>query len=837
MNILSNYIKSKLLKILSGFFEDAEQGELNLDFSAQELVLKNVYLKTSVINNFLIELPFEVVSGSIQTLILKIPWTSLFSSPFEVFVDYPIIDLALKDTSKESLFSKEKVLEKLYEMFKKHIKHLLKADEEEESWEFTRNLQQKIVDNLKVKVYNLFVNLACPTIITNPIFQLSMSEFDFYTTDDSYRIPAFFDRNLDIYRNVPISKLLRLNDLILTIGDNSHPVRKIEITENSIPLKSQRNENDVFKFSLEIYGKIKTNLETEDQEPKYFASINILTFKIMISERQIDHVMKLSDSINEFSKKLFYFYNFKLQNPQLKIRDKDLLGGDPVAQSVLIRRWWFYSISLVLKDQYVKKTENVWMQFLHKKRKVQTAKLPNFILIPFKEPIRRIVKELIDNEWKTEGVIRNPREVFDLETILLSLPEAQLKLLIKQSCGDIINWEKEKRKNKSFFLNILSKVGLYKPKPNISELRKIIEENIVEDAPEIYNYLLKLEVKFHSWRIHVKTDYNSIFMIEIKGFSLSFDQFLDTSKIIYSFKKFSFDMQGQDKKYEICFSQDIAANFIEGQVVKQNSIKNQRTDIQLKFMPLIIEIRKEIFDEIYLFMKARKSKKQDDIIYDKEIPITLINFENALRNITSDVYLYLDMSSAIFRVLLDEKEKTILTFYSGNLKANIGMINTEKRNEYSCSLENMQIAYTLHENNINLMDISIFGRSSSSGISTMALELISKRIVLNFWPRIINDMKNNVLSFLAKNVKKATEIPPVAIKQYKIAYFRCSGNHKDDKQYHQSSYEASTQSTITFYENKSLTIDEGANNILQAKIRDLKFTYFSRKKYYLLKVY
>lgn len=836
MNILSSYVKSKVQKVLSNFLEDSDQGELSLDLATEELVLKNVYLKASAINNYLLELPFEVVSGSVVTLILKIPWTSLFTSPFEIFIDQPTVDLALKDTSKENLFSKEKALEKLFEMFKSHVKHLIKADQQEGSWEVIRNIQQKIIDNLQIKVNHLIVRLECPTIITNPVFQLSMTEFDFYTTDDGYRNPAFFDRNLEMYRNVPISKLLKMTDLIFTIGDNSHPVKKVGLLESVVAKKNEKSQNDVFKFSLEIHGKIKTSNEDKSPEPKYFASINILTFKVMFSERQIDHAVKLMDSVKEFSRKLFYFYNFKLQKPHSRIENKESLGLDRLGYSVLIKRWWFYSITLVLKDLYVKKTENVWMHFLNRKRSVQTAKLPQFILVPFREPLRQIVQQLIDNDWNAEGILKNSQQVFDLETILLSLPEAQLKLLIKQSCGDIISREKEKRKNKSFMLNLLSRVGLYKPKPNLSELRRIIEENVVEDNLIEHNYTLKLEVKFVSWRIHVVTDYNSVFMIETKNFSMVVDQFLDASDIVFSFKRFSFGMQGQTRRHEICFSQDNDGEFIKAKISILNVVKIQKTNVDLKMLPLIIEVRKEIFDEIYLFMKARNSKRAPNTIDDKEIPITVLNFERALKNIKSDVDINLDLSSPIIRLLLDEREKTILTFYSGNLRANIGFLNSEKRNKYSCSLDNMQIVYTLHGSNHSIMDMSVFVRSATAGISTLTLELISKRIVFNFWPSIINDMKNNVLSFFAKNIQKATDIPPTALKMFSVKYYRGDVNSHDDRQPPKDAVDRSLSASVIFYDNKSISIWNEGSLFLFTKIRELKFTYFVHKGLYILKV-
>ena len=184
------------MPLLGQYVEGLNENNLKLGVLSGKIELKNLKLKNSALDQ--LDLPVEVTHGTLRSLRVEIPWTSLDRSPVKLFIDGVLLQASpvnVRTISKESLKSK------LLQRKRGHLDMLDAQMEQDEkdarsdkdnsnnnTSSYVSRLTTKILDNLEVNVSNVHMryedSLTCPGSIF--AFGIILGNFQVATTDDEW---------------------------------------------------------------------------------------------------------------------------------------------------------------------------------------------------------------------------------------------------------------------------------------------------------------------------------------------------------------------------------------------------------------------------------------------------------------------------------------------------------------------------------------------------------------------------------------------------------------------------------------------------------------------------
>lgn len=295
--------------------------------------------------------------------------------------------------------------------------------------------------------------------------------------------------------------------------------------------------------------------------------------------------------------------------------------------------------------------------------------------------MRECLVRLIASDWKPEGVLHNYSTEYDLSTILLSVPEVHVKQMVENVCMDIIEKAKEREKAKTFFQKILRLVGIVKDKEERSEMLEAVD-NITVDSNFDQNYLFGLKLDFKAWKIAVVTNYSSNYVVGMKNISIDLSYFQNnfSANVVLQQMKISMERHVGDE-INILSSGQKDHDFIRMDLSQDKEQDASKMLINVQVSPLILDIKKEIFDEINLFLKFKKRQTRKDpmAMTAYRVPAVMINFDKMLKVIKSNIQLQAMISSSVVRIIIDTRDHTQAVFHTGNIKANLQMSNEREQ--------------------------------------------------------------------------------------------------------------------------------------------------------------
>lgn len=165
-------IANLLNKLLGVWIEDLNREQLNLSIFSGTIRLDKVRLKPDFLN--ILGLPFELANGTVDTIRIKIPWATWYSSPLEISIFNVSILLVPTSVSQWSSQKETEIIVKLQQYYLEHFEIMnpdCVADNNEEG--YIGILTGKILENLQVTVENLYVRYEDPFSSSEP-FSLGM---------------------------------------------------------------------------------------------------------------------------------------------------------------------------------------------------------------------------------------------------------------------------------------------------------------------------------------------------------------------------------------------------------------------------------------------------------------------------------------------------------------------------------------------------------------------------------------------------------------------------------------------------------------------------------------
>ncbi|XP_077862759.1 intermembrane lipid transfer protein VPS13A-like [Saccoglossus kowalevskii] len=351
--VFESIITDLMNKYLGDFVENLDKSQLKLSIWGGDIVLQNLDLKESALDD--LDLPIKVKSGHLGKLTLKIPWKSLYSSPVVANIDglyvlaVPNIDIkydAEKD-AKQKEEKKQKELEKV-EQAKELARQKEKGKSKEQKADsFAEKMAFQIVKNLQVQISNIHVRYEDK--YTNPespfAVGATLHDLSFQTCDANWKKCL-----IDSASNM-IFKLIELDCLALYWNTNSRlysdlPRSQLQnvlkggiaAREKNIPPYDYMIKPISMKSQLRINPKPASDLET----PKVYFNLILEEIAVSFSKKQFRDTMEMLESFERMSR----------NEPYRKYRPSVPLKGHA-------KEWWHYAQSSILEET-VKRRTSMW---------------------------------------------------------------------------------------------------------------------------------------------------------------------------------------------------------------------------------------------------------------------------------------------------------------------------------------------------------------------------------------------------------------------------------------------------------------------------------------------
>ncbi|EGR27231.1 PH domain protein [Ichthyophthirius multifiliis] len=323
--ILSNYFG----QFLTGF----DQNNLHLGVWKGDIKIENVKIRYDLFDSF--EFPIKINYSSIGSLIIKIPWTKLYSNPVQVILEDVFLLVEPIEESQWNYYDEKAYARKLL-IIQNYIKICLEKfvqqNENEENIEKEENLQDEQQNNNKVQKQekSTYMSRLTQKIIDN--FELTIKKIHFRVENKKQgyswgKIFIYYNILQYIYIYLYFQKI---DDKIRKLGKITNLQLYWNDEENDFIYQDQRkdtlsqlmlsniftNKNptkQIINLSLNIY--INQNIKIKETQ----VNIELEKIEINFKERQVVQILKQLENISLYRKNLWMAQqqnqenNFQLQ--------------------------------------------------------------------------------------------------------------------------------------------------------------------------------------------------------------------------------------------------------------------------------------------------------------------------------------------------------------------------------------------------------------------------------------------------------------------------------------------------------------------------------------------
>lgn len=157
--MLEKLISSVLNRVLGNFIENLDAEQLNISLWNSNVKLENLQIKPSIFDS--IPVPFSLHYGKVGKIFIDIPLMNIASSPLKIEISDVFVFIKPKNFN----LWNEKVeidayIEKTLSFLDKFEAYLTESTQlEQQSPGMMGNLISKIVDNIQIKISNVYVRI------------------------------------------------------------------------------------------------------------------------------------------------------------------------------------------------------------------------------------------------------------------------------------------------------------------------------------------------------------------------------------------------------------------------------------------------------------------------------------------------------------------------------------------------------------------------------------------------------------------------------------------------------------------------------------------------------
>ncbi|RYH32247.1 hypothetical protein EON65_00940 [archaeon] len=344
-----------LVDVLGNYVEGLTRENLKLGVWSGKIEFSNLLLKESALDQ--LNLPIRVVKGSLNKLVVKVPWTALESKPVEVFVDGVYLLATPLDFSKISPEDAKKMIfastrAKLKQVEDAVLLALKNQDSKDENTaqktSYVQQLVTRIVDNLEVKITNLHIryedSYADPKSGTFSC-GVTLEQILLTTTDETWTA-KFVKREVANKASTAVHKLGTIQNATVYWNVSSESYVRAdnnawrEFMHRTI-YRNKENNDTGFSYMLKPPNDLQVKLIHREVCNETTPNVDVLVesslISFSVSQSQYRQLMLLVKSFGELDRK----------KQVSSYRPNRRPASDP-------RGWWHYAYMLVVgKDRSI----------------------------------------------------------------------------------------------------------------------------------------------------------------------------------------------------------------------------------------------------------------------------------------------------------------------------------------------------------------------------------------------------------------------------------------------------------------------------------------------------
>ncbi|CAG9772493.1 unnamed protein product [Ceutorhynchus assimilis] len=350
--VFESIVSQILNNALGEFVENLDVNQLNIGIWGGDVNLNDLVLKRSALDS--LDLPIQTVYGKIGSLVLKVPWTSIYTKPTIVKIEDIYL---LAQPNQQVVYDPLKEDKWLLESKKKEIQKIenaKKADREKDVAPGDPTLVQKVIQQVikNAQVYINNIHIRYEDKVTNPgkpfAVGITLAELVIESTDANWK-KAIIEEVQKIYKVVELEGLAVYWNCNTTMLSDLNPTELVAAMKDEITYKTKVPPGYNYILGPITAGArlIMNQKPMSDAKPfstpMYHLNLDMGKLFIGITKAQYRDIIKFADSMDRMVKAIPY-RKFRPNLTTYKGHYKD---------------WWHFAYKCVVEGE-VKRQKNNW---------------------------------------------------------------------------------------------------------------------------------------------------------------------------------------------------------------------------------------------------------------------------------------------------------------------------------------------------------------------------------------------------------------------------------------------------------------------------------------------
>ncbi|KAH1006005.1 hypothetical protein HUJ04_006891 [Dendroctonus ponderosae] len=350
--VFENVISQILNKALGEFVENLDGNQLNIGIWGGDVNLKDLVLKSSALES--LDLPIQTVYGKIGNLVLKVPWTSIYTKPTIIMIEDVYL---LAEPNQQVAYDPNKEDKRLIEARRKEIEKIenaKKAEKEKGQAPEDPTLVQKVIQQVikNAQVYIKNIHIRYEDRVTNPsqpfAIGITLAELVVESTDSNWK-KAIVEEVAKIYKVVQLEGLAVYWNCGTKTYTNMNSTELISHMKKEIASKDHKPTGYSYILGPITAGaRLRMNQKPMSDPkpysiPVYHLNLDMHKLFIGISKTQYRDIIALADSMDRMAKGV----PFRKYRPNV------------TSYKGHYKKWWHFAYKSVLEGE-VKRRRNNW---------------------------------------------------------------------------------------------------------------------------------------------------------------------------------------------------------------------------------------------------------------------------------------------------------------------------------------------------------------------------------------------------------------------------------------------------------------------------------------------
>ena len=456
MNIISRKVEELLHTYGDMYLKNFDEKAVTKDLFAGSLTLKDVELKPEAFVEK--SLPFKLISGKIQEVVLKIPWKNIFNEAVIIRISGANIQLETKTLEDVHLSFEEEYRSKLKDLtvfFKAEYSKQMGSSSSVLNFWVIKNLIDRVIDNVQISFKNMHMQVD-HKVVEHPFsIEVSLRELDLHTTDSSFINKLYVKQAKEVEGSTKkqIFKLLNLNSFHMDIKPYSNQAEK------NFLFYENMDKYSIFKFSFQV--RLIKNAEHAENDPDYEASVKFNQNEVSLTYWQIQRILNLLDYMKKLKERFDSIRASFKYHPERRIaeffridpgKNPDVISRYERLKAVAIANWWQFAILEVVKSRkkYMKKhNKGKFYNFVASMNidKLMDYDIPSVMTEAYEGSFNNYLESMVKVNFDVDKMIDNDLSMHKLQSLLFLIPVKVQRVLASRFARDYSAKVRERQRN------------------------------------------------------------------------------------------------------------------------------------------------------------------------------------------------------------------------------------------------------------------------------------------------------------------------------------------------------------------------------------------------------